>query len=527
MPFKPIVLLNSLCFFLLLTSTPKTVSLSFCRKMRLRDILSLDCETHQDHLNLEIPPMDNVKTCWICFESSSDVSHWIEPCRCIGSTRWVHHSCLSQWIDRAEQSSSDSANNTSETTPMSFFSLLPSALRRQPVCPQCRTPYTIHTSKHSLLFTLEYSKYLYNRLLVATTAVGLASSLYLVAFSYGYGACSAVCGSEEFSGLIREHLSRSIDANNTQQEFNHHLVGSPVDLTRGAFIGRLFVGLPLIPVAILSASFNHMHWLYPTIPALMLFGDRHLQLGWPPSDRLVVCALPLVLRAYRYLRQHLYDWVSRRMARGFLRGELETRARDMLRSSIGSFDLETFIRETAGSSDNHSGASSDDERTIGRNTSEHRNQSSTRGTFSTNTNSHHARNGLHEIVLASNSTTNQLHNPIPESLQITSDDIFGPTSMIGNADTSDNENEPATGDEDIRVILHIKRIMDTLLIPFVGSALGRLMFRSSTMVTSKFHRSMIGIGLFIVVTDGGCMLARYWKVKSRLGRRILDYPKAA
>ena len=42
--------------------------------------------------------MDSPSTCRICLESSDEES-LIAPCRCNGSSKFVHRHCLQRWID--------------------------------------------------------------------------------------------------------------------------------------------------------------------------------------------------------------------------------------------------------------------------------------------------------------------------------------------------------------------------------------------------------------------------------------------
>lgn len=65
----------------------------------------------------------NKKTCWVCFASEEDdrTVAWVQPCRCRGTTKWVHQMCLQRWIDEKQR-----GNSTAKVS-----------------CPQCGTPYTI------------------------------------------------------------------------------------------------------------------------------------------------------------------------------------------------------------------------------------------------------------------------------------------------------------------------------------------------------------------------------------------------
>uniref|UniRef100_A0A0X3PY10 E3 ubiquitin-protein ligase MARCHF5 n=1 Tax=Schistocephalus solidus TaxID=70667 RepID=A0A0X3PY10_SCHSO len=44
--------------------------------------------------------------CWVCYCSEAEAPQdWIRPCRCCGSCKWVHQSCLQKWIDEKQQNS--------------------------------------------------------------------------------------------------------------------------------------------------------------------------------------------------------------------------------------------------------------------------------------------------------------------------------------------------------------------------------------------------------------------------------------
>ena len=63
------------------------------------------------------------KSCWVCFGNESDdrSAQWIRPCRCRGTTKWVHHSCLMRWVDEKQK-----GHSFTKVT-----------------CPQCNTEYVI------------------------------------------------------------------------------------------------------------------------------------------------------------------------------------------------------------------------------------------------------------------------------------------------------------------------------------------------------------------------------------------------
>ncbi|XP_055337613.1 E3 ubiquitin-protein ligase MARCHF5-like [Paramacrobiotus metropolitanus] len=45
------------------------------------------------------------RACWVCFagEEEEPNMRWLRPCRCRGSTKWVHYSCLQRWIDAQQK----------------------------------------------------------------------------------------------------------------------------------------------------------------------------------------------------------------------------------------------------------------------------------------------------------------------------------------------------------------------------------------------------------------------------------------
>uniref|UniRef100_A0A3Q0RKF0 E3 ubiquitin-protein ligase MARCHF5 n=1 Tax=Amphilophus citrinellus TaxID=61819 RepID=A0A3Q0RKF0_AMPCI len=46
-------------------------------------------------------PPQQPQHCWVCFATERDDprAQWLSPCRCRGSTKWVHLSCLQYWLD--------------------------------------------------------------------------------------------------------------------------------------------------------------------------------------------------------------------------------------------------------------------------------------------------------------------------------------------------------------------------------------------------------------------------------------------
>ncbi|XP_037012494.1 E3 ubiquitin-protein ligase MARCHF5 isoform X1 [Artibeus jamaicensis] len=63
------------------------------------------------------------RSCWVCFATDEDdrTAEWVRPCRCRGSTKWVHQACLQRWVDEKQR-----GNSTARVA-----------------CPQCNAEYLI------------------------------------------------------------------------------------------------------------------------------------------------------------------------------------------------------------------------------------------------------------------------------------------------------------------------------------------------------------------------------------------------
>lgn len=79
-----------------------------------------------DHHQQQQPQQSNQnepKHCWICFANEDDdySAQWASPCKCRGTAKWVHKSCLQRWIDEKQH-----GNSSIEVA-----------------CPQCNNSYII------------------------------------------------------------------------------------------------------------------------------------------------------------------------------------------------------------------------------------------------------------------------------------------------------------------------------------------------------------------------------------------------
>lgn len=142
------------------------------------------------------------RTCWICFATDEDnkLAEWLQPCKCRGTTKWVHKSCLNRWVDEKQK------GNAFKTV----------------VCQQCQTEYIIVFPKLSKFANvLETFDHLCRRLSPYFAAGVIVGSMYWTAVTYGAVTVLQVVGHKEGLALMEN--------------------GDPL---------LLLIGLPAIPVGL-------------------------------------------------------------------------------------------------------------------------------------------------------------------------------------------------------------------------------------------------------------------------------------
>ena len=72
---------------------------------------------------------------------------WLSPCRCSGSTKWVHHTCLCRWVCLVCPSRRTRTSHLG-------IQVQEDSTQSAPRCPQCKTPYTVKHGLESALFRL-------------------------------------------------------------------------------------------------------------------------------------------------------------------------------------------------------------------------------------------------------------------------------------------------------------------------------------------------------------------------------------
>src|SRR5690349_20913404 len=120
--------------------------------------------------------MSNLRQCWICRveEDMSKDEGWLEPCKCKGSARWVHHECLLAWINAqlASQRSRSQLN-------LAVGPLISPAV----ACPQCHFQYQIQDQyilPRPFLSVVDTLRRWKNRLVLVSAVSCLSAGLYLL-----------------------------------------------------------------------------------------------------------------------------------------------------------------------------------------------------------------------------------------------------------------------------------------------------------------------------------------------------------
>ncbi|XP_062139957.1 E3 ubiquitin-protein ligase MARCHF5 [Drosophila sulfurigaster albostrigata] len=142
-------------------------------------------QQQQHHLDDQEELPFEERTCWICLASEAENRRaiWLHPCQCRGSTKWVHESCLSRWID--EKQNGDTRMRVS--------------------CMQCRVEYLIMFPKISRIGNILESMQDLIRQCSPILAVSIfLMSVYWTAVTYGGLTVLQVCGQERGMELIEK-----------------------------------------------------------------------------------------------------------------------------------------------------------------------------------------------------------------------------------------------------------------------------------------------------------------------------------
>lgn len=168
--------------------------------------------------------VDEERQCWVCFACDEDdpTATWVHPCRCSGTTKWVHHVCIQRWVDEKQK-----GNTTAGVS-----------------CPQCGTAYIIKfPASGPIMWVVDSADLLVGRLCPYVAGGIGVGSLYWTCVTFGAVTLMQVAGHDE--GLM---LMESTDP----------LI--------------LLITLPLVPVGLMIGKM--VRWQEPIIRVLRKYLPR-------------------------------------------------------------------------------------------------------------------------------------------------------------------------------------------------------------------------------------------------------------
>lgn len=280
--------------------------------------LDAGVRSQQDCSSTPVSPCPKTRQCWICYgeEEISDQSdfqdRWVAPCKCKGTTKWVHQACLLDWIDsQVFNDATLASNRNSPTLPTATPTISPALQgNNQPAprfqagdgplvlesvnlsCPQCHAPYKIteaHALPRRVLLFIDWMARVKERSLLWSTIGLVSGSIYTIAFSYGLFS-GWIVGGKEYLEFIRDTF------------------------INGNLLNRLQIsaGLPLTPLFALSATFPIFSWTYPLVPLFLFDGQHRVSITQP---RGILLFLPLVWSSHRLIINSLIPTIYKQLSK--------------------------------------------------------------------------------------------------------------------------------------------------------------------------------------------------------------------
>lgn len=120
----------------------------------------------------------NARSCWVCFATEDDdrLAAWVQPCKCSGTTRWVHQTCLQRWVDEKQRGN----------------------ITRRVLCPQCKAEYiVVFPSLGAFVALLDAMEEITHKICPFIAGGVLLGSIYWIAITYGAVTVMQVVGHRE------------------------------------------------------------------------------------------------------------------------------------------------------------------------------------------------------------------------------------------------------------------------------------------------------------------------------------------
>ncbi|XP_018579921.1 E3 ubiquitin-protein ligase MARCH5 isoform X2 [Anoplophora glabripennis] len=138
-----------------------------------------------ENKDIPVENKESTRYCWVCFATDEEDTEaaWVRPCKCRGTTKWVHQSCLQRWVDEKQK-----GGNLGKVT-----------------CPQCQTEYIIVFPNMGILVLLldTVDSFIYKGcpFLAAGIVVG---AIYWCAVTYGAITVMQVVGQKEGLSVMEQ-----------------------------------------------------------------------------------------------------------------------------------------------------------------------------------------------------------------------------------------------------------------------------------------------------------------------------------
>lgn len=203
--------------------------------------------------SLEPPPKEEVQTCWICQQESTEDApgaEWRRPCPC---SLTAHDSCLLEWI------ASEEAPRRGELR-----------TRRKIVCPQCHAEIQIQRPTDYLVLATESVQQVAELLILPTALSSLAACFYSGFLMYGINSVQMIFGRDEAYRILALGERRSfLGGNHMPLDHTSGVIQTVSRVLRRVSMSfdpflpatdwlahwKLFVGLPMIaPTLMLSRT---------------------------------------------------------------------------------------------------------------------------------------------------------------------------------------------------------------------------------------------------------------------------------
>lgn len=189
------------------------------------------------------------KNCWVCFASEEDdpSASWTHPCKCRGTTKWVHQACIQRWVDEKQK------GNTSVKVE----------------CPQCGTTYVIRFPKPTFVVAiLDSGDMLIQKLCPIITGGVCVGSIYWTMVTFGAVTVMQTVGHDR-SLVVMERADPML----------------------------LLVSLPLVPVGLIIGQMVRweetvLHFLRMTVPKTPVVRSIMPSFAYRPNHQGIQSRIP-------------------------------------------------------------------------------------------------------------------------------------------------------------------------------------------------------------------------------------------